>query len=148
MGKSKPTGDVIDGLDVYFYATPSNAFITLAKDGEIAATARFLAKEKERIWQAKRVQTRPNFKGRHLAARIYIFVRDVIGQQVQSDDAQTDSGAILWTKTLPALGEHPGIYDDKTKAPVSRGSAAWQDAIKQMYSLDPKIGKRYTWILI
>jgi hypothetical protein len=145
--KSTFTGEVIDGLDVYFYATASNAFITLAKDKEIAAIARFLVKAEERIWQAKRVQTRPNFKGRNLAAKMYIFVRDMLEQQVQSDDQQTASGATLWTRTLPSLGEHPEIYDTTAKAPISRGSAAWKDAIKQMYSTDPIAGAKYTWIL-
>jgi len=84
-------------------------------DRKIAAYAGFRSRINGKVWQSKNIATYDPYKGQQLAGKLYKYVKEKLNKSLQSDLEQTWAGRKLWTKTLPALGLQPMIFDTKTE---------------------------------
>lgn len=141
LERASPTG-TLDDLVVHYVESGNHRGIILADDDDnIAAYASFVVRLNGRVWQAKNAVSYEPFKGRQLVGKIYRLVREKFGKSIQSDTEQTVAGMRLWTKTLPALGLNPKVYDTETGHIIDPGSI---DIYPHSGSADQH---RYTWIL-
>ncbi len=142
LAKARPLG-IEDGFVIYYFeANDERCVIFTDQNSSIAAFAGFISRMNGKVWQAKNVETYLPFKGKQLAGKLYKFVKEVMKKSIQSDKEQSLSGAKLWTRTLPALGLKPMIFDTVTQNVIDP-----QSGQINIYSSNPDDIGRYTWIL-
>jgi len=141
----------IQNLSINYLEHDNERIIILTdRDKNIAAYVGFISRINGRVWQVKNMQTYPPHKGKHLIAEIFAWVKKEVKKSIQSDIEQSSSAEILWTKTLPALGLNPKIFDCETQYIIDNSNAgAYEIALDNMYTSNENAPDkyRYTWIL-
>lgn len=113
--QARRTDQKINGLDVYEVSASNQRGILLGDSQQNpAAYVGFISQKNDTIWQIQNSVTYDPFKGQALAAKIYKHVKEKYKKSIQSDIEQSADARRLWTKTLPAMGIHPMIYDTNT----------------------------------
>ena len=113
--QARRTDQKINGLDVYEVLAGNQRGILLGDSQQNpAAYVGFISQKNDTIWQIQNSVTYDPFKGQALVAKIYKHVKEKYKKSIQSDIEQSADARRLWTKTLPAMGIRPMIYDTNT----------------------------------
>jgi hypothetical protein len=152
LEKTTPHGELESGIDINYTEEGSDRVIILTHNKDIVAYAGFITRLNGKVWQAKNLQVYPPYNGRQLGAKIYKYVKEQLKKSIQSDIEQSSAAEILWTKTLPAIGLTPRIFDTETDMILDQAVTPpelFKDALAKMYNnSDANPAKyRYTWIL-
>jgi hypothetical protein len=131
---------------ILYYAEQGNVRTLILVDDEkkIAAIATFVTHINGKVWQAKNVASYSPYKGLQLAGKLYKHVKEKFVKSIQSDNEQSWAGRVLWTKTLPALGMKPMVFDTKTERIID--PAVTRVDMYPEDESDPSL-YRYMWIL-
>jgi hypothetical protein len=115
LPNASPTAHRIDGLRLHEVQSGKVHGLILADvDGTPAAFAGFIERNGGKVWQAANAKVYGSHAGKALVAKIYELVKETYGKSIQSDLEQTIDARRLWTKTIPAIGLKPMIYDTDT----------------------------------
>ena len=116
LALASPQG-MFDSQFMLYFAERGNIRMLLLVDNSknVAAIATFASRLNGKIWQTKNVASYDPYKGQQLAGKLYQYVKEKLNKSLQSDTEQTWAGRKLWTKTLPALGLRPMIFDTQTE---------------------------------
>lgn len=116
LALASPMGMFDHQFMLYFAERGNIRMLFLVDDDKrIAAIATFASRINGKVWQSKNVATYDPYKGQQLAGKLYKYAKEKLRKSLQSDIEQTWSGRKLWTKTLPALGLQPMIFDTTTE---------------------------------
>ncbi len=141
LSKSSDTGITVDGLALHESHLDDEHVLMLVDTAmDPAAFVGFKSRDSDRIWQVVNAITYPPFKGNALVAKIYKIVKEKYKKSIQSDIYQSVDAKRLWTKTLPALGIQPMIYDTDTGYIIDPNTTKIN-----VYDADNPY--RYTWII-
>jgi hypothetical protein len=135
----------IENYSVNYLENESERFLVLTQEFEIVAFVGFESKINDTVWQIKNIQS--YCAGKLLSAKLIQFTLKTLRKSVQSDLEQTSSAKHMWLNSLPSLGLHPKIFDNKTEYILDKdvNPSAYNSALSKMY--DSAEYKRYTWIL-
>lgn len=151
LAKTKDGYGQIDNLNVNYLEQGDERIIILTdREKNIAAYAGFISRMNGRVWQAKNLQTFNDYKGKQLGAKIFKHVKEKMKKSIQSDIEQSSAAEILWTKTLPANGLNPKIFDTETEYVIDQSNqSAYQTALSKIYTSDETDPEKfkYTWVL-
>jgi len=134
----------------YLEQEDERVIILTDENKNIAAYVGFISRMNGKVWQVKNLQTYAPYKGQHLGAEIFAWVKREFKKSIQSDIEQSPGAEILWTKTLPELGFDPKIFDCETQYILDKSNPkAYENALDKMYKTDDNDSEkyRYTWIL-
>jgi hypothetical protein len=140
LPKANQTGFLDEFTINYVESGDQRVIILTDSMGEVAAYAGFIVRLSGKIWQAANAMTYEPYRGKSLVAKIYRMIKQQFRVSIQSDKRQTLSAVKLWTKTLPALGLRPMIFDTETNAIID--PSANNIDLNAINDED-----RYTWIL-
>ena len=108
----------ISGYEIYLLDQDDNRLVAAwdDKNKKLAAAVIFHHQPqiRERLWIAKNTQTFPDYQGKALCGKLYLYCKKTLGMTIQSDIIQSKSAKKLWTSTLPKLGLHPKVLDLET----------------------------------